>query len=492
MFRRGGPARVSAARSVLYGLSLVLNIGVSVILARRLVAEDYAAYQFATKRIIQYVTVPVSFFGLWSYRYLVARKRGAMGALLILLAVSALISIPLGFYLELYESRVGYGPAALASVVLITMNIYFTVTSALDALRPLRRALLSVTYRLLYFSAIFGTLYLMEPSLQHAFLGTILATLAGAAVGAYWLGDVVDRGYFEEGYRTLKEWARTSKPLLISFVVGFLASLDAALAYPIAGDRVVAAFFVVAAVATLVREAANNGLSYLHQYVLRTGDVAGAARAVYVVTAAAVPFFVYAAVNPVYVIYVFNPVYKWAATAMRAFMAIAIVEVVNAGLTNMAYGSVRDVGPESVPAFTRISVLTSLPSAIYLGALVSAMYAFRPYGAWGMLIGWAVAYGLRFALSAVLAYFKLVPEEGRAALRGRALRLIVEIALSAALAVLIAPWSPPKKGLLASIEVLGVPGAVYLAAYFGVLIALDREIRSSIASLIKGISSWAG
>ena len=489
MFRRGGPARVSAVRSALYALSLILNIGTSLILARRLVAKDYAAYQFATKRIVQYATVPVSFFGLWSYRYLVARRRGAMGALLLLLVVSAAISIPLGLYLEVKESGVGFLSAAMASVVLVAQNAYFTATSALDALRPLRRALLSVIYRLLYFAAVAAALYVMTPSLPHAFIGTVVALLAGAAVGAAWLRGVVRREQIEGGLETLKEWARTSKPLIISYLLGFLASLDAVVAYAISGDLVVAAFFIAAAVATLVRESANNGLSYLHQYVLRTGDVTGAARAVYVVAAAAAPFFIYAAVHPVYVIDVFNPVYRWGAAAMAAFMVIAIIEVLNAGLSNMAYGLIREVGPESVPAFTRVGVLTSMPSAVYLGSLAVALYALRGYGPSVMLLGWAAAYGLRFALLASIVYFRLMSREARMAIRGRLGKLLGQLALALALATLISPWSPPRAGLLASIEVLALPGIVYLAAYFGLVVALDREVRGSLRSLVMGILS---
>ena len=489
MFRRGGPARVSATRSALYAVSLLLNVGTSLVLARRLVAKDYAAYQFATKRIVQYATVPVSFFGLWSYRYLVARKRGAMGALLLLLGASVAISLPLGLYLELKESGVGLLAAALAGVVLVAQNVYFTATSALDALRPLRRALLSVVYRLLYFVAIVVALYALTPSLPDAFIGTTAALLVGAAIGAAWLRGVVTREQVEGGLETLREWARTSKPLLISFVLGFLASLDAVVAYALAGDLVVAAFFIAAAVATLVRESANNGLSYLHQYVLRTGDVVGAARAVYVVAAAAAPFFIYAAVHPIYVIDVFNPVYRWAAPAMTAFMAIAVVEVLNAGLFNMAYGSIREVGPESVPAFTRVSVLTSIPSAVYLVALAAALVALRGYGPWAMLLGWAAAYGLRFALSTGIVYLKLTPQDARRALRGRMARLLGQIALALALAILISPWSPPRKGLLGSIEALAPPGIAYLAAYFGLVVALDKEIRASVRSLLAGILS---
>ncbi|MGC9071678.1 MAG: hypothetical protein ACP5HK_03150 [Acidilobus sp.] len=491
MLKGKGPSRVSVLRALLYGLSLAINIATSIILARRLIAKDYAAYQFATKRVIQYVSIPISFFSLWSYRYLVVRKRGSMGALLLLLAISVVISIPLGVLLELKEANVGYLSAVLAGLVLVSQNAYFTVTAALDALRPLRRALLSLIYRFLYFITVLAALYLALPDLQHAFDATIASLVVGALLGALWLRDVVGEHDLKGGAETLFEWAKTSKPLAISFVIGLLASFDVIVAYNLAGDLVVAAFFIAAAVATLVREAANNGLSYLHQYVLRTGDVRGATRALYLVMAVAAPFLFYAAAHPIYIIYVFNPVYSWASTAMRVFMIIAVIEILNAGLANMAYGSVRDVGPEAMPAFTRISLLTSLPSAVYLASLAVLLVMLHRLTLDVLLLGWALAYGLRFALSTAITYNSFLPKEAKLTVNYYMKRLSLPLAISAALAVLVAPFSPPRRGILSSIVALAPPGMLYLAVYYALLVYIDKDVKRSLGSLISEILSPA-
>ncbi|ESQ24446.1 MAG: hypothetical protein JCHSAcid_14400 [uncultured Acidilobus sp. JCHS] len=485
MRRPAGPVRAAVIRAVFYGLSLVINIVISVLLARRLVAKDYAAYQFVTKRVIQYASIPLSFFGLWSYRYVATRRRGSLGALLVLLAISVAISIPLGIVLGLDESNVGLEAAALAGLVVASQNVYFTITSALDAMRPVRRALLSPLYRLLYLVGILIALYLMAPTLTHAFIGTLAALLMGAVLGAYWLAEEVRPEYLRGGKETLLEWAKGSQPLIISFVIGTLTSFDAVVAYDLGGYEVVAAFFVVAAAATLVREAANNGLSYLHQYVLRTGDVNGAARAVYLVTTATVPFFIYAAVHPIYVIYVFNPVYYWAATATRVFMVIAIVEVMNVGISNVLAGSIREVGLESVGAFTRINVWGSVPSAVYFGALAALMVALREYGPQDLILAWSIAYGLRFITSTLINYW-LLPKEAKSAIRPYVSKVALSSLLAAALAFAISPWSPPVKGLVGSVKVLALPGLAFLASYFALLL-VDRDIRSMARSLLSGI-----
>ncbi|MGC9210270.1 MAG: hypothetical protein ACP5FT_03285 [Acidilobus sp.] len=487
MLKVRGPSRVSAIRAALYGLSLLVNIGTSVILARRLVAKDYAAYQFATKRIIQYASIPMSFFGLWAYRYLVTRKRGAFGALLTLLLISVIISIPLGVVLELKEANVSFLSASLAALVLVSQNVYFTATSALDALRPVRRALLSLVYRVLYFASVAVALYLATPSLEHAFEATVASLVMGAGLGALWLRDLITRHDLEGASETLLEWAKTSKPLLISYVIGFLASLDALVAYELAGDLVVAAFFIAAAVATLVREAANNGLSYLHQYVLRTGDFEGAARAIYIVMIAASPFLLYAAAHPVYVIYVFNPVYSWSSEATRIFMVVAVIEIFNAGVANMAYGSIREVGPESIPAFTRLSLLTSLPSAVYLATLAGLLVTLHGLGLGMLILGWAIAYGIRFVMSTVITYRLLIPGEAKKAIAGYLGKLGAFLAVSAALAVLIAPFSAPRKGIISSIAVLAPPGLLYLAVYFSFIVLADKDVRRSVRGLASQI-----
>lgn len=481
------PTRVVVTRSLLYGVALLLNITVSILLARRLSEADYAAYQFATKRVINYATVPISLFGLWMYRYLAVRRRGSFSAGLFLSLLSGILGILLGFSLEYLEAKVGLEVALLAGTALMLQSFMGGITTMLDATRPVRLALLTLVYRLLYSALIMVALYAAFPSLGHVFIATSLSLAISIALGLEWLHQVV--GSDSSPWPTLAEWARTSRPLLIAYVVGFVASLDATIAYPLVGSAVVAAFFVAAAVATLVRESANTGLRYLHAYVLSTGNVAAALRSIFIVASLATPLFVYAAVHPLYIIYVFNYKYGWASWALTVFMITAIIEVLNGGLSNLVMGSIGEVGEGSVSKFERLNIVTSIPSLVYIIALAGAFIMLKGLQLQLIILAWSAVYMVRFALSVGIYYYWFLPGNAKGEFNRRLAKLALSALLAIALSLLFSPLVPPSRGLLRSIAILAEMGVPYLAVYYAIVAVVDPELRSVASRLLRAVSS---
>lgn len=472
-------------RIMLYGAALVLNIAVSILLARRLSDVSYAAYQYATKRIITYATVPIGLFGVWMYRYLVTRRRGSFAAGLVLSLLSGLMGIILGFALEYVEAKVGLLVAVAAGVTIMLQSIMGGLTTMMDAVRPLRLGLLLLIYRLLYSMLIILALYVEAPSLLHVFIATSISISIATALGFRWLYEALGGKAIEAPWSVLSEWARTSRPLIIAYVTGFVASLDATIAYPLAGPNVVAAFFIAAAVATLVRESSNTGLRYLHAYVLTTNDIVGGLKSAFLVTILAVPLLIYAAVHPLYIIYVFNYSYSWASLALTIFMLTAIIEIVNGGLSNIVMGSISEVGEESLPKFERLNIMTSTSSLIYIVLLALVLALLRGKAAAVLLIAWSLIYMARFIISVTIYYYKFIPDNGKAVIKSYAKRLLAYVVLALILSFLFKPLEPPSRGLLKSIYVLAEMGLPYLAAYYGLVILIDESLRATATRLLR-------
>ncbi|MGC9111992.1 hypothetical protein [Acidilobus sp.] len=479
------PTRLIFGRIVLYGAALVLNIAVSILLARRLSDVDYAVYQYATKRIITYATIPIGLFGVWMYRYLVTRRRGSFTAGLALSLLSGLMGIVLGFALEYVEAKVGLLVAMAAGVTVMLQSIMGGITTMMDAVRPLRLGLLLLIYRLLYSLLIILALYVEVPSLLHVFIATSISISIATALGFRWLYEALGRKAIEPPWSTLNEWARTSRPLIIAYVTGFVASLDATIAYPLAGPNVVAAFFIAAAIATLVRESSNTGLRYLHTYVLTTSDVAGGLRSTFLVAMLAAPLLIYAAVHPLYIIYVFNYKYSWASMALTIFMITAIIEIVNGGLSNVVMGSISEVGEESLPKFERLNIMASVPSLIYVVMLAAALAVLKGEAVAVLITAWSLVYMARFMISVTIYYSKFVSGYGKSVIRSYAGKLLAYAALAVLLSLLFKPLEPPSKGLLRSIYVLAEMGIPYLAAYYGIIVLIDKGLRATAARLLK-------
>ena len=486
------PTRVVVLRILLYGLALLVSIGTSIILTRRLSAADYAAYQFATKRIIQYATAPIAFFGLWMYRYLAVRRRGSLDASLILVALTMALGMSIATILEYYEARLGLAASLAAGFAIMAQGFMLGLSTPLDAVRPVRNALSTLIYRMLYFAALMVALYLLEPSIVTVFVATGLSMIIVGFMEYEWLVGTVGRSGLRDGVEVLGEWARTSAPLAISYVAGFVASLDAMLAYPLMGYRVVAVFFVATAIVTLVREAANTGLRYLQLYTIRTGDYAQAVRSLSFVFVLAAPFLAYLAVYPRYVVYVYNPVYAWASEVVAIFLVTALVEILNAGVSNIVLGTVRDVGPETLGKMTRIASVTSVPSVIYVGLLVGLAAALKGLGPLALAYGWAFAYMARY-LASVAANYYLLDRGVRAELRASAVREMAPYAaLAFALAYALRPWSPPSRELVDAVIVLLEPGILFLAVYYSIVFLTNTRFRGYAIALVGQLSRSLG
>ncbi len=165
-------------------------------------------------------------------------------------------------------------------------------------------------------------------------------------------------------------------------------------------------------------------------------------------------------------------------------MVIAIVEVLNGGLINLAMGLIP-VGREHVSQMRSFMVWTSMSSVVYVVLLASLIAVMRGLGPQALIMAWAAAYGARFIASVSITYAKFLDRGTRAVLKGEGYRALAYVALAAALAEVIRPWKPPIRGLVGSIEVILPPLVIYTTTYFLIMALVDRRFRRLVASVLR-------
>ncbi|AFZ70182.1 hypothetical protein Calag_0413 [Caldisphaera lagunensis DSM 15908] len=477
--------RITTSRTVLYFLSILINIVATIVLARKLAPTDYAIYQLATKRIIQYATIPLSLAGLWIYRYLVERQKGSYIASFAFATIQFLITLIIGSLLIFIYAKPTPLLLVIASLSIAFQSFYYVIRTAIDAVRPVRLSLLELIYRTSYSLLIFIALYIISNSLILAFVSTLISFILTSTIGMLWLKDRILKDDSKNAKKTLKEWFLGSHATAVGVAFGLMPSLDALIAYPLIGSLIVAAFFVVSSVSTLLRDSTNVGLRYLHSYVLRTGDFRTALRNLEVSLALVIPFLVYGIMHPVYVIYVYNPIYSWASFSISIFLITAIIEIINNGISQIASGNIRESGIKGASKFTKMSLLGVIPSIIYLALIAFAFFVFRGMPIQDILIIWSIIYLIRYLLSVLITSHFFIPKNVNKNFATQLLpKLIFYISISLALSYFIKPIGPPSSRLLIDIKNLAIPGIIEAIIFYGILIAADKGIRRNLTLFI--------
>jgi hypothetical protein len=478
--------KISTGRSIFYFIALLINIVASIVLARKLVPQDYAIYQLVTKRIISYGTIPLSIFSLWIYRYVVEKNEGSYYASLTFSIGQALFSFILGIILVLLYTKVNPIILIIAGVSLALQAFYYTVRTIVDAARPLRMGFLELIYRISYASLIFVLIYLISASLLYAFIGTAISFLLSSILAIYWLKDKIHSDKIVNTKKILKEWTLGSHATVLGVVFGLIPSFDVMIAYPLVGDLVVAAFFVVSSISTLLRDSTNVGLRYLHSYVLRTGDLRTALRNMELSLAIVIPFLMYGVIYPKYVVYVYNPIYSWASIAISVFLIIAIIEILNNGIGQIASGSIKDRGVKAAKGFAKMNILGLIPSLFYIGSLALIFVLFKGISLTYLILLWAIVYLIRYAISAIVnAKFFLPSNVIKTIIKEMIPRIILYSLISLAISYFLKPLGAPSPRLLTDIKYIAIPGLIEVALFYLVVIGIDKGVRRHLIKLLK-------
>ena len=478
--------RISIGRIVLYFLALLINIIAVIVLARKLLPQDYAIFQLATKRIISYATIPLSIFSIWIYRYTVENHESSYYASIFFSLFQASISFIVGLTLLFLYTRVSLLLIVIASLSLSLQAFFRSTRVVVDAARPLKMALLELFYRSFYAFFVFIFVYLISSSLFYAFIATIVSYLLSSSLALFWLKDKISKDRPRNVGRIIMEWIYGSQATTIGVIIGLIPTLDAMVAYPLIGSLIVAAFFIVSSSSTLIKESTNVGLRYLHSYVLRTGDVRTAYKNIEVSLIIVLPFIVYGVMYPKYVIYIYNPIYAWATRALSIFLISAIVEILNNGISQIAMGWVRERGAEATKKFTKMNVFSAVSPLFYISLLFLFFSFFKFLSLSSLLLIWSIIYLLRFVISSIINAVYFLPKEARKYIINELVpKIIVYFLLSLAISYFLRPIGPPSARLLIDAKVLILPSLAEATIFYGVVLAINKSIRNNLISLIK-------
>ncbi|MFP3227723.1 MAG: hypothetical protein RXQ71_02890 [Caldisphaera sp.] len=478
--------RVSTSRTIIYFISILINLIATIVLARKLIPTDYAIYQLATKRIISYATIPLSLFSLWIYRYIVEKQSGAYISSVVFAFIQWTFTLIIGIIFLIFYSKVSLLTLIVAALSISFQSFYYVIRTAIDAARPVRLSLLELLYRTLYSSLIFIALYLISNSLLLAFLSTLVSFIISSIIGLYWIRDRISKDNAKNIKNTLKEWTLGSHATALGVGFGLIPSLDAMIAYPLVGSLIVAAFFVSSSVSTLLRDSTNVGLRYLHSYVLRTGDFKTAIRNLEISLTLVLPLLIYGIMYPKYVIYIYNPIYSWASIAVSFFLITAIIEIVNNGISQIASGSIRESGIKAAKGFAKMNLLGVLPSIIYIAMLAFVFILFKKMPLQDILLIWGIVYFIRYLLSVIITSWFFIPKNVNKSIALQLTpKLLLYIMVSSILSYIIRPLGSPSNRLLIDIKYLAIPGLIQALIFYLIVILIDKGIRKNLKNYLK-------
>ncbi len=479
-----GVIRVTVYRIVGLALALLVNIAASILLARKLSPAEYAAYQSITKRIYQYISYLFSVVGFWVYRYAVQGVEGTGAAALVAGLAASMAGLAATLLIGPAIGVTGL-PLLLGSTAVGLMVFYNVVQRLVNAVRPVRFSILVLLYRLLYSSLIVGAVYLLGLRLLGAFAAAVVAAATASALGLLWLRGRVS---WSTGrvVSLLGEWLRGTPGSSALLVAGSLTALDVALAYPFAGELVVAAFFAANAGFSFIRETLHTGLQYLHALFLdREAGPQQFSASLRISLILAAPFTAYFALHPQHLVFLFNPSYAFAAPAVVFLAAEAYAYVYYSGVYYSLLGLTRGRGGvETAARLTRIALPILLANITYLALLFAGLLTVKDQAA--AVSAWSAA----FLAKTLLADTMLIPLLS-AEYRGEAVRVAGWAALYVAIALLVSamfpPAGPPSPRFWENLLLILAGLAPLLLAYAGILLVVDPFTRKLARTALRRI-----
>jgi hypothetical protein len=463
-----GVLLVTALRALLYAVGVVANAAATLIVVRRLPVHDYALYQTVSKRVAQAAAMLTSLYAVWAYRLLAIGDPAASYTALLATSLVSAAAAAAGYATA---TALGADPllAATAALAAAAVPFWSVARQLLDAARPVKAALAAAARRLLYSVFIVALVYYASLGTLGVFAAFAAATWAAVALAIYWLRGrgMLSRAPWGRVTRLLREWLRRSPVSALQVLAGVVASLDATVAYLLAGGSVVAAFFAATSLFFLLVDSTVYSLQHLQAHVLRSAEERKPLEATRLALALTAPFVGYTVTHPVHVAALVSPKYQWAALGF-ALAALAVpIRITEAGIVQLAAGLVEE-SPDAPRRLARIYAASLASSAFYIAALVPALIpASSPLAA---LAAWQLVFAARWLLQTLLVAKTLAPANRRDAMHLAA--VAAGYTLLAALSS--APLSPPdgpRGSFLAQAAALA-PWFTAAAAVYAALVAL--------------------
>ncbi|GAB6148576.1 hypothetical protein JCM10135_11180 [Stetteria hydrogenophila] len=470
-----------AFRAAVTLAALLASAAASLVLVRRLDPASYAAFQTLTRRVSLVAGFFIGVFGFWAYRYTAQGVEGAVGAGVLVAALAGVIASAAGFAVAGWLG-LGLPASLLASAALGAFTAYQGLLNLVNAARPLRHPVLQLFYRVFYSLCVILLVYYLGGGLAGALASVALSASAAAVLAARWLRGRLERlrGGLRGYLALVREWAKGSSASLPSSLARLVNALDVAIAYPLGGGLVVAAYFAVRAPFTLAVEAVAAASVYLTGFLLGGGRVESAVGTLRLTLIPAAFISGYALANAGPVLYLLNPGYSWASRALRLTAAAAYLDVLSKVLLNILGGTVGGRVRESMGELRALG-LTALAGTT---AYVSLEALLLPLAETPELKAtlWALAYlAATLLLNALL--LARAPPSLRALLKGNAgaAALYPAVALAASEAFRTSASYPRFWSQLEAM----LPGfTASLALYLGILALIDPFTRRAARRIL--------
>ncbi len=465
------PLLSTVLRAVLYSLAVLASLVSGLVIARKLSPSDYALYQTTMKRMTWYPTTILNAFGFWAYRYAAQGIPGTASTYLLIAIVHAAVGAAIA-YVFTASLAAPLPTRLLASAAVAVFTVHVAARTLLDALRPVRYAAAVLTRRILYLALVLALLYTIGLNAATVLTAVLAATTAALAAELAWLKPWITR----PAKRLAVEWLRGLHVPLASSAAAALAGVDAIIAYTLAGDMVVAAYFAATLPATIVAETVSTSVTHLQAYILGGGETAAAYAAARLAILLAAPLLAYMAAHPKHVIALVNPAYQWAAPALTILALTQVANLATSALGQAAAGAYRGRAPQVSRELLRLALPGIASNTAYL-ALVAAALAYTSTNQ-ARAAAWAAA-----ALATVLLRLALLAHVAPpTARKGLARSLLAPATAYTTLALATAHLAPPPphppKRFWDTLAVLLPPALQHLAVYTAAILALDPWART--------------
>ncbi len=396
------PVLATVLRAVFALASMAVSMVSGLIVARFLAPSEYGFYQ-AVRRSGQLLGPFTTIVSWWGYRYAGLGKHYAKAVL-----ASTLYGVVLGLLTGVAASHVLGRPgvyALAAAVYLATYASFTMLVPVLDAVRPVRRLLLTLVSRLVMLASVVLLVYMLGLKTSIVVLAAASLAFGSAALAAAkYLAERVKPG--ESAYQVIREWFRSAHIPLVNGLSAFIAGLDAILVAWLAGVEVVAAYYAATLPARIFTEVAGASMLHLQAYMLSGGVASAVERSASLLMVALAPLAAaFVSWSHVFVSLV-NPSYIWASAALKVHSVIMLLAPILGSVSAIALGLDKSDALKPGRVLKAAAAVRLVASMLYLG-LVAALV--KTYG----VVGWAFAELLKL-VATVVGFIVLEPRAAHA------------------------------------------------------------------------------
>lgn len=467
-------------RTILYSVALLVGLGASIIVVRKLPPWEYAFYQLVNKRFSLYVAVPVIILGYWAYRYAAEGRRGAVYCYY---KISILYSLAVAPLIALIALKLDVPLNLLLPVVLFLSlrPVWVSLRTLLTALRPVRYSVAELTYRSLYGVLVIALVYFLRLGCMGAFVSITVALLAIILFSRRWLSSYM---YVDVCGKLTVEWLKASYIPVIAQLASLVFWLDAVIAYSLRGSTLVAGYFAISSLLMLISEPVRVGLSYLAAHMLSTRDRVAYMLAIKTVMFLTAPIVAVAIVYPKHIIYLLNPAYDWATPGIWVLSIATLLSIMATGFAQV-YQGVFSGGVGAAKHLLKLHVGHLLASLGYMLAITVGLYLIKENSL--AIVVWGLAFLIKTLLEIAVPLMLLPSLRNVFARLTGWLLLYTVVAIASAL--LVRPSVPPSHSFWETARDLAPTIVATFIVYATIIIIVDKQVRSLLKQLIAGVNT---